>query len=442
MLSLNKQFLFVESEGIPPTFVQPMKIEFSETERVATITCQVHGKPMPQIKWLMANNEIMPAETTEMFYNEQTGEIALRIHTPAINEKICYAIEAENPFGQTVGNAELFVEPEQPTSPDRQIETPSEKSRAPRVTPLEAKIIRSGTTLVFKSRVEGSPEPEIKWLKNGKEVSMDDDDIMIVTENNVSTITIRNMNRKRAGKYEIIAINRAGEARSSGSVVVSDTADSPELRAPRFVTPLQPKTVLENDVVILEATVESYPQSSFNWFVNAAPLKRLPNTRIVDKNNRSVLIIEQFNKANIGLYTCRAENVAGSVTSTASVQIVDETELEEVLELIEPQFMENLKPIQLMDGEELTLSCMVVGNPIPVIKWFRNDTQIIERKGTQMLQETNGNCVLTISEVYPEDAGDYTCYASSKIGEATNTATVTIKGISTYNIIYTKLYAG
>lgn len=393
---------------------------------MVTITCQVHGKPMPYIKLLKADREIVPAETCEIFYNEQNGEIAMRIHTPAVNENICYVIEAENDFGQTVSNAELFVPNLESQIP--QIETPVEKSRPPRVTPLEAKIIRSGTTLVFKSRVEGSPEPEVKWLKNGKEVSLDDDDIMIVTENNISTITIRNMNRKRAGKYEIIAINRAGEARSSGSVVVSDIADSPELRAPRFVTPLQPKTVLENDVVILEATIESYPLSSFNWFINAAPLKNVPNVRIVDKENRSVLIIESFSKTNLGLYTCRAENVAGSVTSTASVQIVDETELEEVFELIEPQFVQKLSPAQIMDGEELTLSCVVTGNPVPVIKWFRNDTQIVERKGTQMLQESNGSCVLTISEVYPEDAGDYTCYASSKIGEATNTVTVAIKG--------------
>lgn len=236
------------------------------------------------------------------------------------------------------------------------------------------------------------------------------------------------MNRKRAGKYEIIAINRTGEARSSGSVVVSDKNDSPELRAPRFEKPLQPKTVLENDVVILEATIESYPLSSFNWFINAAPLKNVPNVRIVDKDNRSVLVIESFNPANAGLYTCRAENVAGSVTSTASVQIVDQTELEEEFEIIEPNFIQKLVPTQIMDGEELTLSCTVIGNPIPIIKWFRNDTQIVERKGTQMLQESNGNCVLTISEVYPEDAGDYTCYASSKIGEATNTVTVSIKG--------------
>lgn len=400
-----------------------MKIEYTTEENKATITCQIDGKPMPQIEWYKGDEIVVPSETCQPIFDEDTGNAALVIYEPIPNEIATYTVKAVNDFGRAVGNAQLFIEADQPTS----IEKP-EILRSPRVTPLEAQIVKTGSTLVLKSNFTGTPEPEIKWLKNGKELIIDGE-VTVVTNNNLSIVTIKNMNRKRAGKYEIVAMNKAGEARSSGSVVVSDSNDSDELIAPRFIQPLVPKTVLENDVVIMEATVESFPTSSFQWFVNSTAIKISIDTRVVAKENKSILIIESFQKSHTGIYMCRAENVAGSVTSTASVKIVEETQLEEVSEFISPRFIEKLKPLQLMDGEQLMLTCRVIGNPTPKLQWFRNEQPLLEAKGTTISQEVNGTCSLTISEVFPEDAGEYTCYATNKIGEAINKVSVSIEGI-------------
>lgn len=419
---LSSSQIFVEKEeGIPPSFVKPMKIEYTTEENKATITCQIDGKPMPQIEWYKGDEIVVPTETCQQLFDEETGNAALVIYEPIPNEIATYTVKAVNDFGRAVGKAQLFIEAEQPNPIEK-----AEVLRSPRVTPLEAQIVKTGSTLLLKSNFTGT-QPEIKWFKNGKELIIDEE-VTVVTNNNLSIVTIKNMNRKRAGKYEIVAINAAGEARSSGSVVVSDAKDSDELIAPRFVQPLVPKTVLENDVVIMEATVESFPTSSFQWFVNSTAIKSSIDARIVAKENKSILIIESFQKSNTGMYTCRAENVAGSVTSTASVKIVEETQLEEVSELISPRFFEKLKPVQLMDGEQLMLTCRVIGNPTPKLQWFRNEQPLFETKGTIISQEVNGTCSLTISEVFPEDAGEYTCYATNKIGEAINKVSVSIEG--------------
>lgn len=397
-----------------------MKIEYTLEENKATITCRIDGKP--QIEWYKGEEIVVPTETCQPFFDEETGDAALVIYEPIPNEIATYTVKAVNDFGRAVGKAQLFIEADQP----KPIEKP-EVIRSPRVTPLEAQIVKTGSTLTFKSNFTGT-EPQIKWLKNGKELIIDDD-VTIVTNNNLSIVTIRNMNRKRAGKYEIVAINKAGEARSSGSVVVSDTIDSDELRAPRFIQPLVPKTVLENDVVIMEATVESFPTSSFQWFVNSTAIKSSVDVRVVAKENKSILIIESFQKSHSGMYMCRAENVAGSVTSTASIKIVEEAQLEEVSEFISPRFVEKLKPVQLMDGEQLILTCKVIANPTPKIQWFRNEQPLLESKGTTISQELNGVCSLTITEVFPEDAGQYACYATNKIGDAINKVSVSVEGI-------------
>lgn len=400
-----------------------MKIEYTTEENKATITCRIDGKPMPQIEWYKGDEIVVPTETCQQFFDEVTGDAALVIYEPIQNEIATYTVKAVNEFGRAVGKAQLFVEADEPMLQEK-----PEILRSPRVTPLEAQIVKTGSTLILKSSFTGTPQPEIKWLKNGKELVIDDE-VAIATNNNISMVTIKNMNRKRAGKYEIVAVNKAGEARSSGSVVVSDNKDSDELRAPRFIQPLVPKTVLENDVVIMEVTVESFPTSSFQWFVNSTAIKSSVDTRVVAKENKSILIIESFQKTHTGMYMCRAENVAGSVTSTASVKIVEEPELEEVSEFMSPRFVEKLKPVQLMDGEQLTLTCKVIANPTPKILWFRNEQQLLETKGTTISQEVNGTCSLTISEVFPEDAGEYACQAVNKIGEAINSVSVSVEGI-------------
>lgn len=424
-----------KEQGIAPTFVSPMKIEYTQEESRAILTCQVHGQPTPFVRWYRAAELVVPNETVQQFYDDTTGTVALHIHNPEPNELIIYTIQAENQFGRAIGKAQLYVENAavEPT-PDRERSqsVKPEILRAPRVQPLEAQIVRTGSTLVLQSKYQGLPEPQIKWLKNGKEIPLDDEDVTIVTDRFGSTVTIRNMTRKRVGKYEIVATNKAGEARSSGSVVVSDAKDSTEeLKAPRFTVPLQPKTVLDKDVVIMEAIVDSYPLSSFQWFHNSNPVQETAGVRIASKENKSILIVETFTVAAAGMYMCRAENVAGSVTSTASVTIVaEETQLEEVCEFISPRFAERLQPVQLMDGEELRLPCRVVGHPTPRIEWFRNDeVALVDAKGTQISQDTDGVCVLTISEVFPEDAGEYTCRATNKIGEASSTVSVIIEGI-------------
>lgn len=413
-----------------------MTITYAQDEQKATLRCQISGTPMPQVQWYRGTEPVVATETVLPQFDEQTGDCVLELLQPVPNEMIVYTVHAQNDAGRAVGKAQLFVDA--PAAPDQTAPTddvpkpkPLAVQKAPRVTPLEARILKTGETLVFTSQYQGTPEPTIQWLRNGKPIEPSED-VVIRTENQQSTVTISNMTRKRVGKYEIVATNAAGEARSSGSVVVSDTSSPEELRAPRFIEPLQPRTALEQDVVILEATVDSYPNSSFQWFYNSAPIAQSAVVRLVTKANKSVLIVESFAREHSGMYTCRAENVAGSVTSTASVQVVEEeTQLEEVYEMLSPRFTQRLQPVQLMDGEELVLPCQVIGHPTPKIQWYRNKEPLQNTPGISIAQEANGQCQLTIAEVFPEDAGEYTCQAMNKIGEASSTVTVIVEGRET-----------
>lgn len=397
---------------------------YSENATEARVNCNIIGQPLPLVRWFKDNELLVPSDNLQFSYNVQNGEVALKLTNLTSTETISnYTVEAENEFGRAVGLAQIAIQAfVRETSPLL-------VNRAPRITPLQAQIVKPGETLIFTSQFEGFPRPEVKWLRNGKEI-MQDDETTIVTENNVSTIVVCNVVRQKAGKYEISVTNEAGESRSSASVTLSTDDRDDTLKAPEFIKPLYPKCVLVNEVVILETIVESNPASSFQWFYNNTPIQITPTMRISSKENKSVLIVEYIAFENSGSYTCRAENVLGSVTSTVSVRVVQsESQLEEINEYISPRFIEKLKPVQLMDGDALDLRCRVIGYPTPKIQWLHNKQPIIEVKGIELLQDSEGLCVLTIPEVFPEDGGEYSCYATNKFGKARSKTHVIVEGI-------------
>lgn len=158
----------------------------------------------------------------------------------------------------------------------------------------------------------------------------------------------------------------------------------------------------------------------------------LHEVRIVTKDNRSILMIKEVTPELAGSYTCRAENIAGSVTSTASV-CVQEITWEEVTELNSPSFVKRLSPVRVMDGESVILTCTVQGKPTPKVEWFHDNKPIKEGKQITILQDSEGVCNLAISEVFPEDAGEYTCQAMNPVGEAICTTSLTVEGNLQYD---------
>lgn len=120
------------------------------------------------------------------------------------------------------------------------------------------------------------------------------------------------------------------------------------------------------------------------------------------------------------------------VTSTATVNMLEPFETEEIVEFISPRFIEKVENVHIMDGEKLVLNAKVHGVPIPKVEWLHNGDTIAESKDIFTQQDNSGQCTLTIKEVFPEDAGEYVCVAKNKIGEAFSRGIVTVDGKKTH----------
>lgn len=69
----------------------------------------------------------------------------------------------------------------------------------------------------------------------------------------------------------------------------------------------------------------------------------------------------------------------------------------------------------------------VSGTPMPRIKWYHNGQPVREHNGVMMSLSPQGEAVLRLAEVFPEDAGVYECKAVNRAGQITTSTTLQVE---------------
>ncbi|XP_051738388.1 obscurin-like isoform X11 [Ctenopharyngodon idella] len=89
-----------------------------------------------------------------------------------------------------------------------------------------------------------------------------------------------------------------------------------------------------------------------------------------------------------------------------------------------PRFLTRPKAFSLSVGRDASLSCTIVGNPVPVVTWEK-DKLLLSTGGRFKTVEDGDVYRLTIYDLTLEDSGQYICRAKNNVGEAY--AAVTLK---------------
>ncbi|GBO99815.1 Titin, partial [Eumeta japonica] len=195
---------------------------------------------------------------------------------------------------------------------------------------------------------------------------------------------------------------------------------------------IQKKTIVKE--TIKEETTEER-------IIHQPAVKKIEDTELSDEETKEEQMIEtvvkrtkkktqkkskkdNFDSESANVITCRAENVAGSVSCSASLTL---EEGKNKREGFEPTFIESLKPITVMDGEPISLKCVLIGEPFPKVHWTFNSKPIQKAKDTEIIRQQSGFCELTIKEAFPEMAGKYSCIAINEFGCSSSESVVTIE---------------
>ena len=88
--------------------------------------------------------------------------------------------------------------------------------------------------------------------------------------------------------------------------------------------------------------------------------------------------------------------------------------------LAPPEFTINPRNAIAIKGENVTLRCKVYGNPVPDIKWTKDEKYISGNERLIVSDFGANTSSLTITDIVPGDTGQYRCVANNSVADATS----------------------
>ncbi|XP_077176550.1 myosin light chain kinase, smooth muscle isoform X1 [Paroedura picta] len=292
----------------------------------------------------------------------------------------------------------------------------------------ESQEILEGEAVTFKCKVSGKPKANVEWFKEGTQVEAGDS-VQIYEEDGIHCLCLKKTILENTGSYCCTASNARGQASTKWILTVR----RPKVKevAPRFSSVLKSCSVCEGQDFVLQCSVEGTPVPQITWLLKDRPIHYAHS---IFEDGIAKLTVQDALPEDDGVYTCLAENGAGTASCSAQVTVKEKkngNQLEQDLPspastTFPPIFLKGLTDLKVMDGSQVIMTVEVSANPPPEIIWLHNGKEIQETEDFHF--EKKGNeYSLYIQEIFPEDTGKYTCEAWNDLGEARTQATLTVQ---------------
>jgi hypothetical protein len=282
--------------------------------------------------------------------------------------------------------------------------------------PIKSYECEPGDNGKFDCEVDSKALSTVTWMKGNR--PLDDklaDRVKITTVGNRHTLEVLNCSDNDSGLYTAKATNENGTSSSSAQLLVHELTKEErqkkaEQNSPHFIVKLKDTELLEDTTVCFMIIARGDPAPKLKFFKNDEPLNTDERVRVTcvnpDKGSYE-LAIDHCVPEDAGEYKIVANNKFGTTESVGVLSVVNEKVLFAGLEgkrLLQP-------------GEE------------PDFTWFRDGQAFDpEEKFKVMFQDEEDTLALVFQHVKPEDAGLYTCVASTTSGRISCSAELTVQG--------------
>ncbi|NP_001360633.1 Ig-like domain-containing protein [Caenorhabditis elegans] len=344
--------------------------------------CAVTGHPFPSIKWLKNGKEVTDDENIRIVEQGQVLQI-LRTDSDHAGKWSCVA---ENDAG--VKELEMVLD----------VFTPpvvSVKSDNP--------IKALGETITLFCNASGNPYPQLKWAKGGSLIFDSPDGARISLKG--ARLDIPHLKKTDVGDYTCQALNAAGTSEASVSV---DVLVPPEIN--RDGIDMSPRLPAQQSLT-LQCLAQGKPVPQMRWTLNGTALTH-STPGITVASDSTFIQINNVSLSDKGVYTCYAENVAGSDNLMYNVDVV------------QAPVISNGGTKQVIEGELAVIECLVEGYPAPQVSWLRNGNRV--ETGVQGVRYVTDGRMLTIIEARSLDSGIYLCSATNEAGSAQQAYTLEV----------------
>uniref|UniRef100_H2MDX8 Hemicentin 2 n=1 Tax=Oryzias latipes TaxID=8090 RepID=H2MDX8_ORYLA len=337
-----------------------------------TLDCRVNGIPTPRISWLKDGVTLVESNSHHILSPDGGKLTFLRLSAEDSGTYTCLAVST---VGQDTKIYTVYVLPP----------SISDESTIPR----EVQVTQD-SVVTLECRAAGHPPPQISWMKNGRPLLLSPRTRLLSGD----SLLIAHVQQSDSGVYTCVARSRAGLAELSYDVQVQVPPGVDH------VEPVEPVTVVQGSLVTLTCEAHGVPPPTLTWMKDGQPLSLHRNLLLDGQETR--LQLPDVAPSDAGLYSCVASNQAGSSTKSFNLTVLP------------PKIISSSFPVELTlaVNSPLELECSAEGVPPPTLSWLK-DGRPLERSD---IVHQDGNFV-RISKVQVEDAGLYTCLASSLAGE-------------------------
>ncbi|XP_037122884.1 roundabout homolog 1 isoform X5 [Syngnathus acus] len=391
----------LRQEDSPPRIAEhPSDLIVSKGEP-ATLNCKAEGRPSPTVEWYKDGERVETDKDDPRSHRMLLPSGSLfflrivhgRRSKPDEGSYVCVA---RNYLGEAVShNASLEVA----ILRDDFRQNPADV------------IVAAGEPAVLECQPpRGHPEPTISWKKDG--LNVDDRDERVTIRGGKLMIT--NARKSDAGKYVCVGTNMVGERES-------EIAELTVLERPSFVRRPGSQVVLVDQSVEFRCEARGDPVPTVRWRKDDGDL---PKTRYEIREDHT-LKIRRLTSADVGSYTCVAENMVGKAEASASltVHVVS----------VPPTFVVRPRNQVVGVGRTVTFQCEATGNPQPAIFWQREGSQNLlfsyqpPQPSSRFSVSQTGD--LTITGAERSDVGYYSCQALNIAGSVITKALLEVTDV-------------
>ncbi|XP_057663136.1 tyrosine-protein phosphatase Lar isoform X3 [Diorhabda carinulata] len=282
--------------------------------------------------------------------------------------------------------------------------------------------VRAGGIAAFYCAAQGDPTPVIQWKKNGKKVSSSQTRYQVKEfPDGASLLRIEPVKAGRDdANYECVAENGVGDAVSAEATLIVFETDKLPPGFPQITqSPATNKVVEIGHNTVLKCEATGNPPPKIIWLKNMLPINiTAPRSRYSTRDDMpGALQILSSEEKDHGKYECVAENSIGTDYSKHSLLYVK-------VRRVPPQF--SIPPPTMSEvklGDDLNLTCVAVGSPMPFVKWRKGLTQELTPEDKLPV----GKNTLELTNI--QESANYTCVAASALGVIEALAQVKVQSL-------------
>uniref|UniRef100_A0A3B4Y2I6 Ig-like domain-containing protein n=1 Tax=Seriola lalandi dorsalis TaxID=1841481 RepID=A0A3B4Y2I6_SERLL len=257
----------------------------------------IKGSAPITVKW-MKDSEILRNDDPNIKVVFENNVASLSITTVAISHGGKYLCQAENEAGQQKCEATLTVQ-----EPARIVE------------PTESISVTAGDSATLECTLSGSPELKVKWFKDGKEM-ISGRKYKMTLKDNIATMKILTAEKGDTSEYKIDVSNKVGKDQCTCSVTVLD-----RIMPPTFTKSLKRVDGNIGNDVSMDCKVSGSQPMTIAWFKDDQEIVSGSKFQPEFKDNSATLRIIRLEKADSGVYKCRATNSAGFKETSSTLYV-------------------------------------------------------------------------------------------------------------------------